>query len=167
MPIFSEPKDTANSVFSRSSFLFDAIVGIGCRAEQGLESVMFRQIQSRLREHLTNLLVNISVPPIEAVQAIALMAAYSDNGYVLVALALRFAIQLGLPDTVDELISKTSTTSGIVAAEDHEIYRLARVWLGICNLQLLYVFEERSYKLFPLTISIVSRSMGAISQTSL
>jgi hypothetical protein len=66
------------------------------------------------------------------------MAAYSDNGYVLVALALRFAAQLGLPDTVDKLLAKTSSASGTIIAADDELYRLARIWLGICNLELLY-----------------------------
>jgi hypothetical protein len=122
---------------SRSTFLFDAIIGIGCRAEQGIDSTTFRQIQSRLREHLTNILVNKSEPSIEEVQSITLMAAYSENGYVLVALALRFAAQLGLPNTVDELIAKTSSASGNMTVENNELYRLSRVWLGICNLELL------------------------------
>jgi hypothetical protein len=125
---------------SRSSFLFDAIVAIGCRAEQGLDSSTFRKIQSRLREHHTNLLVNIHTPSIEEVQAIALMAAYSDNGYVLVALALRFAAQLGLPNTVDKLLARTSSASASIMTDDYELYRLARIWLGICNLELLYDF---------------------------
>jgi hypothetical protein len=138
VPIFSETKDTAESVLSRNTFLFDTIVAIGCRAEQGLDSNTFRQIQSRLREHHTNLLVNIHTPSIEEVQAISLMAAYSDNGYVLVALALRFAVQLGLPNIVDQLLARTSSTPEIIVAADHELYRLARIWLGICNLELLY-----------------------------
>jgi hypothetical protein len=66
------------------------------------------------------------------------MAAYSDNGYVLVALALRFAAQLGLPDTVDKLLDKTSSACGSIIAADDELYRHARIWLGICNLELLY-----------------------------
>jgi hypothetical protein len=66
------------------------------------------------------------------------MAAYSENGYVLVSLALRFAAQLGLPDTVDKLLARTSSASGTIIAADHELYRIARIWLGICNLELLY-----------------------------
>jgi len=52
-------------------------------------------------------------------------------------MALRFAIQLGLPHVVDQLIAKSHARSGIVTAHEQELYRLSRVWLGICNLELL------------------------------
>lgn len=151
---------------SRSPFLFDAIVGIGCRAEQGLDSTAFRHIQSRLREHLTDLLINIREPSLEEVQAVTLMAAYSENGYMLVAIALRFATQLGLQNMVDKLLARTSATHSSIEADDHETYRLARVWLGICNLELLYDCLAVSSLIILLTTSAVSHSMEAICQTS-
>ncbi|KAF2650537.1 C6 zinc finger domain-containing protein [Lophiostoma macrostomum CBS 122681] len=141
VPIFSKTSDIVGSVASRSSFLFDAIVSIGCRAEQGPLSPSFRQLQSRLREHLTGLLIHISNPSLEDVQAIALMAAYSENGFVLIALAMRFAIQLGLSAAVDRLMAKSAVRNGSISLEEQELYRLARVWHGIVNLELFFALD--------------------------
>lgn len=93
--------------------------------------------QSRLRDHLTNLLINVSGPTLEDVQAVTLMAAYSENGLLLIALALRFAIQLGLPGAVDQLIMRCPDRSRSIGPDEQELYRLARVWHGVCNLELL------------------------------
>ncbi|KAH7117548.1 hypothetical protein B0J11DRAFT_467904 [Dendryphion nanum] len=141
VPIFSETNDVLASVASRSTFLLDAIVSIGCRAEQGFNSITFRQLQSRLREHLTDLLINTSLPSLEDVQAITLMAAYSENGFVLIALALRFAMQLDLPNAVDSLLAKTPLRVTTISSEEKELYRLGRVWHGICNLELFFSLD--------------------------
>lgn len=93
--------------------------------------------QSRLRDHLTNLLINVSGPTLEDVQAVTLMAAYSENGLLLIALALRFAIQLGLPGAVDQLIMRCPDRSRSIGPDEQELYRLARAWHGVCNLELL------------------------------
>lgn len=136
VPIFSETSDVITSVASRSAFLFDAIVSVGCRAEQGFNCATSRQLQNRLREHLTALLISSEQPCLEDVQAITLMAAYSENGYLLIALALRFAIQLGLHEAVDRLLRNVDGER--TGSEERELYRLQRVWHGICNLELLY-----------------------------
>ena len=136
VPIFSESTDVITSVASRSAFLFDAIVSVGCRAEQGFNSPTFRQLQSGLREHLTSLLVTCEQPSLEAVQAITLMAAYSENGYMLIALALRFATQLGLHTATDQLLAMHHNQD-LPGTEERGLYRLQRVWHGICNLELL------------------------------
>ena len=112
-------------------------VAIGCRAEEGFTSSMHHRLQSRLREHLTHLLIDTSTPSVEMVQAITVMASYSENGLILIALALRFALQLGLPDAVDQLMANTSKCAENVTMDEKELYRLARIWHGICNLELL------------------------------
>jgi len=86
-----------DAVSSRNAFFLDAIISIGCRADEGFNSTVYRQLQSRLRDHLASLLINTESPAPEDIQAITLMAAYSDNGFVQIALALRFALQLDLP----------------------------------------------------------------------
>ncbi|KAF2624821.1 hypothetical protein BU25DRAFT_398596 [Macroventuria anomochaeta] len=140
VPIFSESSDVITSVASRSAFLFDAIVSVGCRAEQGLNSPVFRQLQSGLCEHLTYLLITCEQPCLEAIQAITLMAAYSENGYMLIALALRFAIQLGLHKATDQLLTLHHNRDQLRTAE-RELYRLQRVWHGICNLELFFSLD--------------------------
>lgn len=137
MPIFCESTDTFDSVLSRSPFLFDAIVSIGCRAEEGVGSTMHHRLQSRLREHLTNILIDTTAPSLEIVQAITVMAGYSENGFVMIALALRFALQLGLSNALDQLMAKPLHRTGEVEPENRELYRLTRVWHGVCNLELL------------------------------
>ena len=124
---------------SRSPILFDAIVSIGCRADEGFDTTIYRRLQARVRDHITNMLINTSVPAVEDIQAIALVAAYSENGFVLIATALRFAIQLGLPLVVDQLIAKSHARSRVVTTDEQNLYRLSRVWYGICNLELLWV----------------------------
>ncbi|KAF1937038.1 hypothetical protein EJ02DRAFT_386375 [Clathrospora elynae] len=141
VPIFCEDHDNIASVCSRSATLFDAIVSIGCRAEEGFTSPTYRQLQSRVRDHITNLLINTNIVTLEDVQTITLSAAYSENGFVLIALALRFAMQLGLPNAVDQLIAKGHTRSGAETDNERQIYRLCRVWHGICNLELFFSLD--------------------------
>lgn len=75
------------------------------------------------------------------VQAITVMAGYSENGMLLVALALRFAIQLQLEDCVDQLMVKISTRIGPMDDEEKQLYRLVRVWHGVCNLELFFSLD--------------------------
>lgn len=110
---------------------------VGCRAEEGFDSLVYHRLQSSLREHLTNVIIHASTPCLETVQAITVMAGYSENGMVLIAIALRFALQLGLPNAVDRLMTTASGRGGQAGAEERELYRLARVWHGVCNLELL------------------------------
>ncbi|KAF2819259.1 C6 zinc finger domain-containing protein [Ophiobolus disseminans] len=141
VPIFCEKHDVIESVAARSAFLLDAIVSIGCRAEEGFSSQTFRQLQARLRDHLARLLINAISPICEDIQAITLMAAYSENGAVLTALALRFAIQLGLPKVVDQLVARCTGQSGLVDGDEQELYRLSRLWYGVCNIELFFSLD--------------------------
>ncbi|KAF1847279.1 uncharacterized protein K460DRAFT_306294 [Cucurbitaria berberidis CBS 394.84] len=160
VPIFCEKQDTIASVSSRSAFLFDIMVSIGCRSEEGFNSATYRQLQSRARDYVTNLLINTSIPSLEDVQAITLMAAYSENRFVLVALALRFAIQLGLPRAVDQLVARGHRRLRAVDDDERGLYRLARIWHGICNLELFFSLDGG--KLPNLTIQTSSRKIRSL-----
>ena len=105
---------------------------------------MYHRLQSRVREHLTSVLINpINAPSLETIQAIAIMASYSENGFVSIAIALRFALEIGLPDSVDQLLTIKSNRMQGPTEEEKGLYRIARVWYGICNLELLYVTYNR------------------------
>ncbi|CAA9963374.1 C6 zinc finger domain containing protein [Pyrenophora teres f. maculata] len=160
VPIFCERHDTITSVSSRSAILFDAIVSIGCRADEGFNTAIYRQLQARVRDHITYLIINTSVPTIEDIQAITLVAAYSENGFVLIAMALRFAMQLGLPHAVDRLIGKGHTRSRAISSDEGELYRLCRVWHGICNLELFFSLDGG--KLPGLTLQISPRKIRSL-----
>ncbi|CAI6337590.1 unnamed protein product [Periconia digitata] len=142
VPIFCDKTDTMQSVATRSAYLFDSIVSIGCRAEEGSKSATYHRLAFCLREHLTHVLVSTTVPSLETVQAITLKAGYSDDGLVYIALALRFAMQLGLPDAVDQLMAKASSRAAApVGEEERELYRMARIWHGICNMELFFSLD--------------------------
>ncbi|KAF1976265.1 hypothetical protein BU23DRAFT_578644 [Bimuria novae-zelandiae CBS 107.79] len=141
IPIFCPATDTIESVVARSPFLFDCIVSVGCRAEEGCSSPTYHRLQSRLREHLTNILITTETPSLEIVQAIAVMAGYTENGMLLVALAMRFAMQLRLEDTVDQLMVQIPQREGPVSKEEKQLYRLVRIWYGVCNLELFFSLD--------------------------
>ncbi|KAL6704878.1 hypothetical protein ACN47E_007561 [Coniothyrium glycines] len=143
VPIFCERNDTFASVSARSAILLDAVVSIGCRAEEGFTSPKYRQMQS-----------------LEDVQAIALVAAYSENGFVLIALALRFAMQLGLHQAIDKLMARTRDQRHDAATEEVELYRLCRVWHGICNLELFFSLDGG--KLPGMTLDISPRKVRSL-----
>ncbi|KAI4907816.1 hypothetical protein J4E90_009223 [Alternaria incomplexa] len=133
---------------------------IGCRAAEGFNTRIYRRLQTRVRDQFTDLFINTNTPTVEDIQAIALVAAYSENAFVLVAMALRFAIQLGLPHVVDQLIAKSHARSGIVTADEQELYRLSRVWLGICNLELFFSLDGG--KLPGLSLQMSSRKIRCL-----
>ncbi|CBX97529.1 hypothetical protein LEMA_P106600.1 [Plenodomus lingam JN3] len=158
VPIFCEQRDTFDSVFSRSCFLFDTLTSIGCRAEEGFDSLIHRQLQSRVRDHLTRLIVASGTPTIEDVQAMTVMAAYSENAFVLIALALRFAHQLHLHHAVDRLMAlEVVTGSEPTCTETQELYRRSRIWHGICNLELFFSLDGG--KLPSMTLDTSSRKI--------
>jgi hypothetical protein len=81
------------------------------------------------------------LPSLEDVQAITLMAVYAENGFVLIALALRFAIQLAFPAAVDQLIARCSDRSRIMEPTEQELYRVSRLWHGVCNFELFFSLD--------------------------
>lgn len=133
--------DTLESVISRSPFLFDCIISVGCRAEEGCNAQIYHRLQARLREHLTDVLVTTQLPSLEMIQAITVMAGYSENGMLLIALALRFAMQLRLEDAMDQLMVQISQRVGATSEDENHLYRLARVWHGVCNLELFFSLD--------------------------
>ncbi|ORY10193.1 hypothetical protein BCR34DRAFT_588795 [Clohesyomyces aquaticus] len=144
VPIFCEKIDTLHSVAARSAFLFDAITSVGCRCEEGFSSAKYHRLQSRLREHLTSSLIGVTKPAqLETIQAIAVMASYSENGSTLIAIALRFALELGILDAADRLFAEMSKRerSSNVSVREKELYRITRVWYGICNLEMFFSLD--------------------------
>jgi hypothetical protein len=69
------------------------------------------------------------------------MAVYAENGFVLIALALRFAIQLALPTVVDQLIARCSDKSRTIEPAEQELYRVSRLWHGVCNFELFFSLD--------------------------
>lgn len=134
--------DTMPSIRSRSSFLFDAIITVGCRAENGPGSQSYQRLQALLRDHLSNFLLQPTSPvskSIETVQALLVMASYSDNGWLNTSIALGLALELELPEAVEQLMARTIGASieryaKGVDEEEKRLFRLTRTWYGVLNL---------------------------------
>lgn len=127
------------SVRARSSFLFDAVVTVGCRAENGPGSQSYLKLQHLLREHLTNFLLEPTSPvnrSMETVQALLVMASYSDNGWLITSMALRLALELDLPGAVGQLNGRRmgADPANGVDEEEKRLFRLTRTWYGVLNL---------------------------------
>ena len=94
------------------------------------------------------------------IQAITVMAGYSENGMLLIALALRFAMQLRLEDAMDQLMIQLSQRVGPTSEEENHLYRLARIWHGVCNLELFFSLDGG--KMPATTLRTTSRRVRAL-----
>ena len=141
IPVFCEKTDTFQSVSKRSPFLFDCILAIGCRAEEGLDPKVCHDLQARMDTHLSNIIAAAEKPSLEMIQAIAIMAGYSDNGMVLISLAIRLAKEIQLHETMVLFMTPKVTNAEAVTELQKHQYRLMRVWLGICNLELFFSLD--------------------------
>ena len=118
VPIFDTSHDTLESVRHRSALLFSAICSIGSRVLTGSESH-----QSRLLGAHTQRMLNaaIAAPPsqgrpqvcLETVQALLVRACYVSERSLLVAIATRMALEIGLPEAYGVLSARCVTQSKV------------------------------------------------------
>lgn len=155
VPIFCLKYDNYASVAARNAFLFDTIITVGCRAEEGPSSTSYQKLSSVLRERTANLVLNHTADfpePLESVQALIVVASYSENGWLLASLALRLAMQLSLPSAMDNLVAIISsrnrrTSESSVDDEERRLFRAVRVWWGTFNLEHMYEHPSTLLKL--------------------
>ncbi len=104
VPVFDPLHDTFGSVRYRSTLLFSVICSVGCRVVTGAESH-----QTRLLGLHAQRMVNAAVAAapgrggvqacgLETVQALLVRACYTPERSLLVAVATRMAIEMGLPE---------------------------------------------------------------------
>lgn len=67
------------------------------------------------------------------------MASYSDNGWLNTSIALGLALELELPESVEQLMARTVGASieryaKGVDEEEKRLFRLTRTWYGVLNL---------------------------------
>lgn len=113
VPIFDPRADSYESVRSRSSVLFDIIVGYGARAAHGPMSEAYRAMHSLLRQRTSDLVLKqsgSSVASVEDVQALLIVASYSESGSVLVDVALNAANRIDLPGDLESLLAMSLDT---------------------------------------------------------
>lgn len=120
----------------------------GLRAAHGALSPQFQQLHALLRERLGNLLFEPLTPKtggVEAVQALLVHACYADEGALLVSLAVRFALGLLLPDSLEDLLrtvmGRKSRSVEDISQEEKELFRLTRVWFTVFNLDTIHSLD--------------------------
>ncbi|KAK4032267.1 hypothetical protein C8A01DRAFT_20637 [Parachaetomium inaequale] len=104
VPVFDPLYDTLESVRRRSTLLFSALCWVGCRVSTGSESY-----QSRVLGVHTQRMLNVAIAAapsrggtqtsyLETVQALLVRACYAPERSLLVAVATRVALEIGLPE---------------------------------------------------------------------
>lgn len=129
----------------RSSILFDTILVYGARAAHGIMSKMYQTLHKLLRQHTSDLVLRLSgviTTSVEDIQALLVIASYSDSGAVLVDIALHAANTRGLAEALESLLESlldNSRAQGTGACIDRAVCHGtdARQTLG-CLLQPEY-----------------------------
>ncbi|KAK3302874.1 uncharacterized protein B0T15DRAFT_258300 [Chaetomium strumarium] len=116
VPVFDPLFDTLESVRGRSTLLFSTICWVGCRVLTGSESH-----QSRLLGVHTQRMLNVAIAAapcrggiqagLETVQALLVRACYAPERSLLVAVATRMALEMGLPEAYGVLSARCVSTS--------------------------------------------------------
>ncbi|POR39757.1 Uncharacterized protein TPAR_00039 [Tolypocladium paradoxum] len=152
VPVFDPQHDTAQSVRARSSLLFSAICTVGCRALGGTDSQQWRLLNFHMKRILNAAMMMPLMASLETVQALLVRACYTSERSILVAVAGRMAIDLGLPDAYDELMDHTFTKGWQLAdalvPDEATLMRKTRTWLYI--LVLGHILHVDAGDLLPL-----------------
>ncbi|KAK3621501.1 hypothetical protein LTR56_022742 [Elasticomyces elasticus] len=134
VPVFDPKRDTFDNVRRRSTVLFDVLVTIGCMAANGSLSKAFLSLYQVVKQHTSDLTLHDSGHCLESVQALLVIASYSDSGATILDTAIRASLRLRLPETVT--LAYTSIVQGKDAGprteeSSTEQYASTRTWHGL------------------------------------
>lgn len=129
VPIFDPVHDTLQGVRSRSSLLFAAICTVGCRVVSGTDSHQWRLLNFHHKRMLSSTMSTPRLAALETVQALLVRACYSSERSLLVASATRMAIDIGLPDSYDDLSTRLVNKHHLQDSAD--LMRRTRTWLHL------------------------------------
>jgi len=105
VPVFDVIHDTYSSVRERSTVLFDVLITFGCKAGNGSLTNDFRRLHNFVRQHISDITLHDTEASLESVQALLVVASYSDSGAILCDIALRESLKLHLPQKVTSYLS--------------------------------------------------------------
>ncbi|KAL8366852.1 hypothetical protein RB595_008695 [Gaeumannomyces hyphopodioides] len=120
VPVFDPGHDTMDSVRRRSPLLFGTICSVGCRVLSGPDSHHCRLLGFHTQRMLNAAVLapsptrgSVSPPgskcSVETIQALLVKACYASERSLLVAIAMRMAIDLGLPEAYDTLTARSAS----------------------------------------------------------
>ncbi|KAL7424072.1 hypothetical protein Q5752_001657 [Cryptotrichosporon argae] len=140
IPCFDPTFDTWEALRVRSPFSITAIIMVGARVRDGGGPIS--EVQRLCLEHAQRIAVGTlfnPVPRIEAVQAMILLAAFSENGWLPGGHAVRMAIDMGVNKSF-QLLLRTGMGKGKTPEELEEERHLvvhSRAWF------CLYLMEHQ------------------------
>ncbi|KAK5994119.1 hypothetical protein PT974_07559 [Cladobotryum mycophilum] len=108
VPIFDPQYNSLHSTRGRSSLLFSAICTVGFRIVNGTDSHQWRLLDFHLKRMLNCALARPEFACLETVQAFLVRSCYAPERSLLVAAATRMAVDLGFPESYDELVSQSA-----------------------------------------------------------
>lgn len=94
--------------------MFDVILVYGARALHGVMSKTYQSLHALLRQHTSDLVLRLSGVPttsIEEIQALLVIASYSDSGAILVDVALHAANIMDLAEALENLLQSLLDTN--------------------------------------------------------
>ncbi|GAB7362897.1 hypothetical protein MBLNU230_g3199t1 [Neophaeotheca triangularis] len=146
VPVFDPLNDHYDSVRARSSVLFDVIVIYGARARHGVLSKQFQDLQRILRQHTSDLVHGLTRQgnqglPKEHIQALLVLASYSDCGSVLNDLALRYALETNIPSQLDLAFVQLVDRARLPPQQDSQTFNCARIWYIIYVLDAIFSLD--------------------------
>ena len=138
VPIFDPSYDSIEVIRGRSSLLFHTVCAVGCRILNGTDSRKWRLLDFHIKRALNSILGTPKCATLDTVQALLVRACYVSERSLLVTLATRLAINLGLPEAYEELItrlvaraSRSSDNETVASEDDAALMRMARTWLHL------------------------------------
>lgn len=142
VPIFDPHHDTMASIRSRSSLLFCVICTVGYRVLEGTETREWRRLDLLTKQMLTAATISSSSKPttVETVQALLVRACYTPDRTILLALATRMALEIGLPEAyyntlrgphMPTMANNNQTHHISSESADAHSMRMTRTWLHL------------------------------------
>lgn len=139
LPLFDPIRDTFDSIRSRSLFCFTVIIYLASRAVMDLrgDTHMQRVLQDESQRLAEDSFFERPTK-LETVQAMILLAAYSEKTWFSTALILRTALDSGLEKSLDTLLSQETLPRSSLSASmsERQLVWEVRTWLISFTLEL-------------------------------
>ncbi|EMT62710.1 hypothetical protein FOC4_g10006343 [Fusarium odoratissimum] len=138
LPMFDPLADTFDSLRRRSPFCLITILFIALSQSQAALDGIPRHALEKMRDAAGQESLRLaaeslfkSPPTVESVQAMVLLAAYSEKSWFAIGHALQMASALGLDKAVGQLVKQTPT----VTSKTHALMRQARTWFILHHME--------------------------------
>lgn len=137
LPIFDPALDTFDSLRARSPFCLSVTLAAAARAEDGMQaSGDVSQICQNEARRLAAETLFVGVPQLEDVQAMAILAAFSERTWFAIGHATQMALDLGLQHALPQLVKRINSNDHKTRKEDRILVAHARTWLTVLHIEL-------------------------------